>query len=141
MSEINSNVNVGDNRGQVTGIDSRGSSRGGSSRSDVHVDVSGRNVPEMADLVRELRIAVFGDSMGWDGVLPRLRQIQKDVEELHRTVAALQATVNVLQREVHDLKIEMSERSETSYIMRVLLWVVAVGVSVLVGIALWPLLR
>jgi hypothetical protein len=141
MADINSNVNVGDNRGRVTGIDSRGSNRGGESRSDVHIDNSARNSPEMADLVRELRIAVFGDSMGWDGVLPRLRQIQKDVEDLHKTVAALQTTVNILQREVHDLKVKMSERAETSYIMRVLLWIVAIGVSVLVVIALWPLLR
>jgi archaellum component FlaC len=141
MPDLSSNQNVGDNRGQVTGLDSRGAS---SSRTDVniHQDTPTRSTPESIELIRELRLAIFGDGgMRWDGVLPGLRQVQKEVEELRKTVITLQSAVAALQQEVHALKSKFDDRTETSQQMRILLWIVAMGVTALVGIALWPLVR
>jgi hypothetical protein len=140
MADINSNVNVGDNRGQVTGIDSRGAN---TNRTDVNVHHDNPHFSqESIDLVRELRLAIFGDGgMRWDGVLPGLRQVQKEVEKLHKTVVTLQNSFDAMQKEMHDIRLELSNRRIANQHIRLLLWAVVVGIVVLIVIALWPLIR
>lgn len=99
----------------------------------VSVNLGDRSPQEAAAILRQLNQAVFGDGLGWDGVVRQLRELQREVERL-----ATQVTT--LQNEMHTLKQQMSGRKETSRQMLVLLWVVAAMMLVLMGIALWPLL-
>ena len=99
----------------------------------VSVNLGDRTPAEAAQILRDLNRAVFGDGLGWDGVVQQLRQLRRDVEELT-------SKVTTLNHEVTQLKNQMSDRTETSRQMQILLVVVAAGVGVLVLVALWPLI-
>jgi hypothetical protein len=96
----------------------------------VRVDLGDRSPAEAAEILRQLNRAVFGDGLGWDGVVQQLRQIRRDVEELTENVVTLK-------QEVTTLKQQMQERTETSQQMQRLLTLIAVGVGVLVVFAVW----
>lgn len=106
----------------------------------VSVNLGDRSPAEAAEILRQLNRAVFGDGLGWDGVVQQLRQIRRDVEILARDVATLTTEVATLKQELVNLKQQMSDRTETSRQMQLLLAVVAGGVAILVIIALWPLI-
>ena len=106
----------------------------------VSVNLDDRSPAEAAQILRDLNRAVFGDGLGWDGVVQQLRQIRRDVEVLARDVTALTNEVATLKNELVNLKQQMSDRTETSRQMQILLVVVAAGVGVLVLVALWPLI-
>ena len=99
----------------------------------VSVNLGDRTPAEVAQILRDLNRAIFGDGLGWDGVVQQLRQLRRDVEELT-------SKVTTLNHEVTQLKNQMSDRTETSRQMQILLVVVAAGVGVLVLVALWPLI-
>lgn len=110
-----------------------GSNAVGKDIQHVSVNLGDRSPQEAAAILRELNKAVFGDGLGWDGVVRQLRELQREVERLS-------TTVTTLQNELQSVKEQMTDRTETSHQMQVLLWVVTGGIMVLVGIALWPLL-
>lgn len=99
----------------------------------VSVNLGDRTPAEVAQILRDLNRAIFGDGLGWDGVVQQLRQLRRDVEELT-------SKVTTLNHEVTQLKNQMSDRTETSRQMQILLVAVAAGVGVLVLVALWPLI-
>lgn len=107
--------------------------KAGDASQQLSVNLGDRTPGEVATILRELNRAVFGDNLGWDGVVQQLRQIRKEVEQLSALVSSLQTEVSILKREV-------GERAETSRQMRFLLWFVAVCVFLLVGVTLWPVL-
>jgi hypothetical protein len=82
MSELHSGQDVGENRGQVTGIENRGQFTGsdgrGSSRSDVHVnfgDNRDRHNASVEDRLRDLERYMFGDNRyGEPGMIRRQQQ-------------------------------------------------------------------
>lgn len=94
----------------------------------VHIDLGSKSPQEIAEILRmvpRLSNAVFGDGYHWVGVVDDLRDLKKEVRSLIAKVQTLEQNVSVL-------KEQLEERSETSKQMRLLLWVVLIGIVFLV---------
>lgn len=94
----------------------------------VHIDLGSKSPQEIAEILRmvpRLSNAVFGDGYNWVGVVDDLRDLKKEVRSLIAKVQTLEQNVSVL-------KEQLEERSETSKQMRLLLWVVLIGIVFLV---------
>lgn len=94
----------------------------------VHIDLGSKSPQEIAEIlhmVPRLRKAVFGDGYNWVGVVDDLRDLKKEVRSLIAKVQTLEQNVSVL-------KEQLEERSEISKQMRLLLWVVLIGIVFLV---------
>lgn len=94
----------------------------------VHIDLGSKSPQEIAEILRmvpRLSNAVFGDGYHWVGVVDDLRDLKKEVRSLIAKVQTLEPNVSVL-------KEQLEERSETSKQMRLLLWVVLIGIVFLV---------
>lgn len=94
----------------------------------VHIDLGSKSPQEIAEILRmvpRLSNAVFGDGYNWVGVVDDERDLKKEVRSLIAKVQTLEQNVSVL-------KEQLEERSETSKQMRLLLWVVLIGIVFLV---------
>ena len=94
----------------------------------VHIDLGSESPQEIAEILRmvpRLSNAVFGDGYNWVGVVDDERDLKKEVRSLIAKVQTLEQNVSVL-------KEQLEERSETSKQMRLLLWVVLIGIVFLV---------
>lgn len=94
----------------------------------VHIDLGSKSPQEIAEIlhmVPRLSNAVFGDGYNWVGVVDDERDLKKEVRSLIAKVQTLEQNVSVL-------KEQLEERSETSKQMRLLLWVVLIGIVFLV---------
>lgn len=94
----------------------------------VHIDLGSKSPQEIAEILRMVPLlsnAVFGDGYNWVGVVDDERDLKKEVRSLIAKVQTLEQNVSVL-------KEQLEERSETSKQMRLLLWVVLIGIVFLV---------
>lgn len=111
----------------------------------VSINLSDKTPSEIAEIVRQLaqkserfQIALVGDSeLGVPGVVFRLNDIDRKLEEVTQKVTILQQKLNELANEVDDLRDRVRDYGGSSHTNQRLLYFIAILVVLSVGIATW----